>query len=180
MNPYMLKTLGHMLNDTALTAPVQVVTIAMVRGASQKKFLDVKELPDSVPVLALTQEQQDVDVFDAPDKNKPCMPMENEDGTIERLGMCDEKMEGDTIVYTKDGDLCFVLNSDTIGLYGHHCSLVEAVNMAGVGDCSTPPTNECTLSRSTEGPSTTNAQASSAKQLLTFLPLALTLVRFTM
>jgi len=155
MNPYVLKTLGYMLNDTALTAPVKVVTIAMFRPAPQEKFLEVKELPDSVPVLALTKEQQALKLFDAPNKNVACMPQELEDGTIKRLGQCDVKMERDTIVYTPAGELCFVLNSDVVGLYQHHCSIVEAVNLAAAGECSTPPTNECTLSRSTMAPLTT-------------------------
>lgn len=162
MNPYVLKTLGHMLNDTELVAPVQVVTIAMKRPAPQENFLQVKELPESVPVLAFTKEQQDTDVFQAANKNVACMPREGEDGKIERLGKCEEKMQRDTIVYTPDGKLCYVLNSDVIGLYQHHCSIVNAVNLAGEGDCSARIDDECTLSRSTQGPSTTAKETSAA------------------
>eukprot|EP00746_Dinoflagellata_sp_MGD_P024150 gnl/MRDRNA2_/MRDRNA2_156639_c0_seq1.p1 gnl/MRDRNA2_/MRDRNA2_156639_c0~~gnl/MRDRNA2_/MRDRNA2_156639_c0_seq1.p1 ORF type:complete len:186 (-),score=32.94 gnl/MRDRNA2_/MRDRNA2_156639_c0_seq1:180-737(-) len=176
MNPYVLKTLGHMLNDTALEYPCKVVTIAMVRPAPQEKFLEVKELPDSVPVLALTKEQQDKEYFDPPNKNVVCFPKKLEDGTIEPVGQCDVKMERDTIVYTPDGDLCFVMNSDVAGLYQHHCALTEAVNRAGAGDCGTPPTLECSLLRSTAVPSTSpngDISAASAAEYVSIFQVAL-------
>lgn len=164
MNKHLLISLGYLLNDVTLTAPVKVVTIAMAgRPARQDKFLDVKELPDSVPVLAFSKEQQDVDVFHAANKNLPCIPKVSDGGkTIEPMGACKEKQERDTIVYTKTGELCYVLNSEVIGLHQHQCSLIEALNNAAEGKCEGKSldgsvineiTNDCVKTRKKEDPS---------------------------